>query len=440
MDNFFKDYNFSDDINVVLDNINFITPLIIQSRVIPILRKEKNVVGICSTGGGKTHAFLLPILDSIDLTLSLPQAIIMVPTRELANQIYDNIAIFAKQISNLKVSMLVGSKQSDNINNSQIIVGTPGKLLDIISKQKALNLSALKYFVIDEADMIFDKNFIVEADNILGSIDNDIVFALFSATITEDMYPFIKKYFDGAQIIEIKNDHHKKVDHYIVNAKNQDKFKTLEKLVGIIDPYLCIIFLSKKVDVIDYANRLNEAGIKCIQLHGDLKPRERLKALKRIKALEYTFVVASDVASRGIDIDGVSHVISIDMPKELDYFIHRIGRTGRHKYTGESYFIYTSSDEADIKKLEQKGLTFNYVDIVKDEIVSSKLRVREQKVLQSDNFDKQMVNQVMHKKNKKIKPGYKKKRRIELEKMKRRAKQDEIKQRIKKQRKQRKRA
>ncbi|MDH6603647.1 ATP-dependent RNA helicase CshB [Bacilli bacterium PM5-9] len=440
MERDFLDYNFNSEINSVLKKLNFVNPTPIQQQIIPLLRKKQNVVGVSQTGSGKTHAFLLPIIENINNSIKKPQAIIMTPTRELASQIYQNIQDFAKTNNDLKVKLLVGGSNldEDNLIDAQIVVGTPGRLLDAINNRHVLKLDNIMYMVVDEADMIFDSNFIEEVDKVMAFLDTNVCFSIFSATITKQMHPFLKKYFEGIKIVEINEKANNKIEHIIVPSKGKDKYETLLKLVNTIDPYLCLIFASKKTDVIELANKLASDGIKCIQLHGDLSSRERMKTLKRINNLEFNFVVASDIAARGIDIDGVSHVISYDMPKELEYYIHRVGRTGRHKYTGISYFIYDNNDEKAINRLEEKGLTFNFYDFTNGVLEPAGLRTRTQKVLKSDNYDSKIVNKVVKKKKEKVKPGYKKKRKLALEKQRKNAKQQEIKERIKKQRKQRK--
>ncbi|MEG0284120.1 MAG: DEAD/DEAH box helicase [Erysipelotrichales bacterium] len=433
--NTFLDYNFRNEINSVLNNIGFENPTKIQQEIIPIMRRNKNVVGISNTGSGKTHAFLLPILEGIELELKQTQAIIIVPTRELAMQINNNIVEFTKEMEGLSSSLIIGGKEFNDQISSHIVVGTPGRLMDAINKSRVLRVDYIKYLVIDEADMIFDSNFIKETDLVMANIDGDVCFSIFSATITQNMYPFLKKYFEGVKIIELSDVSTKNIEHILVNSQGHDKYKSLRLLMDSINPYLCIIFASKKEDVENIYRKLSEEGLKCIQLHGDLETRQRAKTLKRINNLEFNYVVASDIAARGIDINGVSHVISYDMPLEIEYYIHRAGRTGRYKYTGYSYFIYDSADERDIKRLEEKGISFDFLDLRNNKV---KDRNRDKKVKKDNNYDKAIVSKV-NKKKVKVKPNHKKKKKMEIEKLKKRERQLEIKQRIKAQRKKRKR-
>jgi ATP-dependent RNA helicase CshB len=434
----FSDYNFKPSIQDTLDEIDFYEPTQIQRAIIPLLNKKENVVGISRTGSGKTHAFLLPILNNIKQKEKLLQAIIIAPTRELATQIYDNLKVFSQKMPNLQVSLAVGGKESNpsQLVKAQIIIGTPGRMTSLLKGDKPLNISKVAYVVIDEADMIFDLDFIKEIDQILGKIKTNAAFAIFSATITPDMHPFLKKYFSGIKVVEIKEPS-QQIRHILVANKQHDRYLTLKNIISTIDPYICLIFASKKSDVSTYAERLTKDGIKCIQLHGDLQPRERARTLKRINNLEFNYVVASDIAARGLDIEGVSHVISIDLPGEIEYYIHRAGRTGRYRYEGISYVIYDVSDEPKIAKLEAKGITFEYQEYHDHQLVPAGYRKRSQKKNKSDAYSQQAINKVARKKQS-VKPGYKKKRKIALDKIKKKEKQKEIKERIKKQRKQRK--
>lgn len=430
----FNKYGFSNEIMDVLAKIKFSKPTDIQSEVIPKLLDKKNVVGISRTGSGKTHAFLLPIVQNIEINQGV-QAIIMVPTRELAIQLDNNLKEFKTSFPNLTSSLIIGGSKSKKVINSEIIIGTPGSLFDIINKQNLIRFDSLKYFVLDEADMLFDDNFIEEVDLVLANINGDVVFSVFSATITENMHPFFKKYFKNMNIVTIE-EKNENIEHVLIDNKNRNRYDSLLSLTKILNPYLCLIFAAKKEEVDELVQKLNEDGIKTVALHGGLSLRERTKTLKRINALEFNYVVASDIAARGIDIDGVSHIISYTLPYELDYYIHRAGRTGRYQYSGTSYVIYDKEDIKKVEKLQNKGIEFKFARIVNDSLEFEESFLRNQRSYDASS-EKALVNKVM-KKNKKVKPGYKKKRKEELSKLHKKAKQQEIRDRIRKQRKQRK--
>lgn len=430
----FDNYGFSNETLKVLDIIKFKNPTKIQDKVIPKLMEKKNVVGISQTGSGKSHAFLLPLVENIEFNKSV-QTIIVVPTRELAIQLDNNLKEFKKIYENLSTTLLIGGKEKKKAIKSEIVIGTPGSLFDAINKQNLINFEQLKYLVLDEADMLFDNNFIEEVDLVLANIKDNVVFAVFSATITQNMHPFFKKYFNNMNIINIE-DTNQNISHVLVDNKNKNRYDTLLNLTKILNPYLCLIFASKKDEVDELVEKLNADGIKTIALHGGLSLRERTKALKRINALEFKYVVASDIAARGIDIDGVSHIISYTLPYELDYYIHRAGRTGRYQYSGTSYVIYNNDDIKKVEKLQSKKIEFKFAKIQNDTLVFDDMFLRKQRTYDASS-DVSLVKKVS--KNKKnIKPGYKKKRKEELSKLHKKAKQQEVRDRIRKQRKQRK--
>jgi ATP-dependent RNA helicase CshB len=438
LSNKFNDYNFNNSINNVLNNLNFNKPTKIQNEIIPYLRKAINVVGISQTGSGKTHAFLLPLIENINLDLNKPQAIIITPTRELAWQISQAIDMFVKEIPNLKYDLLVGGTNLDKEKDlsSQIVIGTPGRILDAINNRHILKLNELKYTILDEADMIFDNNFIKEIDKIMTYIKNGC-FGVFSATITPVMHPFFKKYFEGIKVIEIK-DQQSNIEHNLINIYQNDRYLTLKMVMDNINPYLCLIFASTKDMVNEIHQKLNNDGYKCALLHGDLTARERTKMIKRINNLDFNYVVASDIVARGIDIDGVSHIISYDLPKELVYYIHRAGRTGRADYTGISYLLYENSELNKIDWLIKNNITFNYYLFNEKKLLIKTNGLKRAKYQFKSTSSSDDVVKINNTKKKKVKPNYKKKHREVLEKALRKEHQAKIKERIKKQRKQRK--
>lgn len=426
----FNNYGFSNQTLKVLDILKFKTPTKIQTKVIPELLNNKNVVGVSQTGSGKTHAFLLPIIEKITFNRSV-QAIIIVPTRELAMQLDNNLKEFKKVYSDLTTTLLIGGKEKKKNITSQIVIGTPGSLFDAINKQNLIKFDQLKYIVLDEADMLFDNNFIEEVDLVLSNVKDNVVFAVFSATISQNMHPFFKKYFKNINVISIE-DTIENISHVLVDNKNKNRYDTLLNLTKILNPYLCLIFASKKSEVDEISKKLNEDGIKTIALHGGLNLRDRAKTIKRINALEFKFVVVSDIAARGIDIEGVSHIISYSLPYELDYYIHRAGRTGRYQYSGISYTIFDKEDIKKVEKLQAKGIEFKFAKIVNDSLEYDDVFLRKQRTYDASS-DEKLLNKV-NKDKKKVKPGYKKKRKEELNKLHKKAKQQEIKDRIRKQR------
>jgi len=233
---------------------------------------------------------------------------------------------------------------------------------------------------------------------------------VFSATIPEKLKPFLRKYMNNPFEVYIKPKELSSlnIEHMFIPIKSSDKDIVLNKLLEVINPYVAIIFCNTKETVEELGTELYSKGYKVAKIHGNIPPRERKRVMDRINKGEYQYVVASDIASRGIDIDGVSHVINYELPKDMEFYVHRSGRTGRANYTGIAISLYGVNDDNYIDFLENKGIHIIYKDIKNKELVDR--RERKERTKREDikaGFDKNTVN--VHKKNKKVKPGYKKK-------------------------------
>ena len=403
----FNQFSFKEYINKTIEHINFNKPTEIQEKVIPLVKKRRDVVGISQTGTGKTHAFLLPIMDRIDTNKECIQAVVAAPTRELAMQIYQNAKEFRRFNKDLRVSLIIGGsdkqKTITKLNNQpHIIIGTPGRIKDLAIDENALKITTADIFVIDEADMTLEFGYIEDLDIVLGKMKENLQMLVFSATIPEAMKPFLRKY----------------------------------TIMGMIDPYICIIFANKRTEVTAIAKALREDGYRIGEIHGDLEPRERKQMMRRIHNNEYQYIVATDIAARGIDIDGVSHVINMEFPTERDFYIHRSGRCGRGKYTGECFSMYDTSNQEMVESLEKKHIHFEMKQIKGGKLVDAGERdKRNKRVHEPTELEKEV--QKIIKKPKKVKPGYKKKRKREIEKLYRKQKRQIIQQDIRRQRKER---
>ncbi|MBE6124337.1 MAG: DEAD/DEAH box helicase [Erysipelotrichaceae bacterium] len=413
-------------------NFKELTP--IQKEVIPLAMENKNVIALSATGSGKTHAFLIPIMEQIDFTNKKLQAIIMSPTRELATQIYNMAIEFTKFNKDINIKLLVGGieRKKDDTNTSfQIIIGTPGRVKDYCVSNAKVNINTVKTIVLDEIDMIFELNFMEDIDEIVSRIKKVQILA-FSATLSKDMKPFIAKYLTNAKTVQINEKTSSNVSFYSINTKHKEKEEVVLELTKCINPYVCLIFASKKKDVEKIYDKLNSQGLSIGMLHGDLESRERKQIYKRILNEEFTYVVCSDIASRGLDINSVTHVINVDFPKEKEYFFHRAGRTGRMNQTGSCYVLYNEEEKKFIKDLkENSGLNLNEVVIKGTNINPAK--IRERKVSKSDEVLNQEIKKTVNKtKTKKVKPNYKKKVKEAVAKVKSKHKRQIIKDDIKK--------
>lgn len=413
----FESFKFQPFIYEALAEKQFATPTEVQAKLIPVIQKGRSVVGQSQTGSGKTHTFLLPLMDRIDASKDEVQVVITAPSRELAVQIYQA----AKQIGGfhdpeIRVSNFVGGtdkkRQLARLDNQQphVVVGTPGRILDMINEQ-ALSVHTAQAFVVDEADMTLDMGFLAEVDQIAGRLPAKLQMLVFSATIPEKLRPFLKKYMQNPLIEEIKakaviSD---SIENWLISTKGKNKNKLIHQILTTGHPYLAIVFANTKSRVDDIADYLKGQGLKVAKIHGDISPRERKRIMRQVHDLEFQYVVATDLAARGIDIEGVSHVINAEIPADLDFFIHRVGRTGRNHLSGTAITLYDPADEQAIQAIEDLGVTFQPKEIKKDEIVDTYDRNRRTKREKSrDELDPTLIG-LVKKKKKNIKPGYKKK-------------------------------
>ena len=439
----FTDYEFKQFIYDTIDFMNFKRPTSIQKKVIPYALKGQDIIGISQTGTGKTHAFLLPIMQSLNLDIEQVQAVIMAPTRELAGQIYDNVRYFQKFEPRIKVSLLIGGDDKKKAiskleTQPHIVVGTPGRIKDLSLDEQALKITTASVMVIDEADMALEFGYLEDIDAVAGKMKDDLQMMVYSATIPNSMIPFLKKYMKNPITIQINPNEktNTNIEHYLIDTKHNDRYDVLRKIMNSITPYICIIFCNTRTYAAEIAKRLLDEGIRVGVIHGDLEPRERRQMMRRIQNMDYQYIVATDIAARGIDIDGVSHVISMEFPSELDFYIHRSGRCGRNEYTGVCYSLYDHDDEAVVKQLEERGIEFKTLNIKTQGLVAGKQREQRQK---REKHITQLEIEARRKipKKTKVKPGYKKKRQWEVDKIVRKQKRALIRQDIQRQKKER---
>jgi len=286
--------------------------------------------------------------------------------------------------------------------------------------------------------MTLEFGYLEDIDAVLSKMKDNLQMMVFSATIPQMLRPFLQKYMKAPKIIEI--DEHlstsRNISHYLVPTKHRQRYEVLKEVMSIIDPYICLIFCNKRNEVEDIAHRLREDGYKVGEIHGNLEPRERRQMMRRIKNMEYQYIVATDIAARGIDIDGASHIINMEFPTELDFYIHRSGRCGRGKYTGECYSMYDTSNQSIVEALEKKGIHFEVKELKGNQFVESKEREKRKSRQKHQTELEQKISSIVRKPTK-VKPGYKKKRKRVIEKMVKQEKRAIIRQDIKRQKKER---
>lgn len=420
----FAAFQLQDYLLTAIADKGFKQPTEVQERLIPVIQAGRSVVGQSQTGTGKTHTFLLPIFNQLDSEQQNVQAVITAPSRELATQIYQA----AKQLADfsgeeISIMNFVGGtdklRQVERLATKQphIVIGTPGRILDLVTSGDLL-IHTTQVMVVDEADMTLDLGFLADVDQIAGRMPDNLQMLVFSATIPEKLRPFLRKYMNNPLIEEIKPKTviSETIDNWLISTKGKDVNQIIYQLLTIGHPYLAIVFANTKQRVDEISQYLKDQGLSVATIHGDILPRERKRVMKQIQNLDFQYVVATDLAARGIDIEGVSHVINAEIPDDLEFFIHRVGRTGRNQLPGTAITLYEPSDERKINEIEALGITFKPKEIKNDEVIDSYDRNRRQKrEKKRDELDTTLIG-LVKKKKKKIKPGYKKQIQREIEK------------------------
>ncbi|PAV29046.1 DEAD/DEAH box helicase [Virgibacillus profundi] len=424
--NSFNDFSFDQELMDVINRLKFREPTEVQKQVIPAILQGTSVIGQSRTGSGKTHAFLLPLFNQMDVNKRQVQFVITAPTRELATQLHEEVKKIIhyagkeqQWISKLLVGGTDKQKMVDKLKDPpHIIVGTPGRILDLV-KEEAVSIYSAASFVIDEADLMLDLGFINDVDQLLLRCKKEIQLLVFSATIPQRLQHFFKKYLENPLYVKV-DDHFspETMEHRLIDLRHRNEADIIIEISKTIQPYLAIIFTNGKEIANKLAASLQEKGLDVGLIHGGLTPRERKRVLKDIQNLRYQYIVATDLAARGIDIKGVSHVINAQIPKEEDFYIHRVGRTARAGLEGTAISIYQEHDIKLIEKLEQKGLSFTYTDIKNGEWRDAKpWNERNLRTKTDTDIEKEAWKRV--RKSNKVKPGYKKKMKTQQEFIKR---------------------
>ncbi len=353
-------------IKQALEAIDFKQFTDIQSAIIPKARNRIDIVGTSRTGTGKTHAFLIPIFERLDFKSNTLQVLIMAPTRELAQQIVNmarHIASFSDETIDIK--LFAGGKdrqkEIDALTRKQpaIAVGTPGRIHDLVVKTNVLKAYTAHTLVIDEADMALEIGFLSDIDAVARVMPKELHMMVFSATIPEKLKPFLRKYLHNPHTVALQDSDWAKLDltHRFIKVRDlQERDKALHDTLKTINPYLAMIFANRKETVERLSKILYEAGYDVLPLHGDLPPRKRKQVLRDIDNLRVTYIVASDMASRGLDIKGISHIINYELPQDPAFFVHRIGRSGRMGASGTVISLYDDKDTKTIDYIERHGL------------------------------------------------------------------------------------
>ena len=373
----FSDIGVSPDILKILDKLSLTSPTPIQKQAIPVALKGTDIVGIAQTGTGKTFAFGIPIIQK--LLSSSGQALVLVPTRELALQVNESIKKLADRL-NITTIVLIGgesiSRQFFELKRRpRLIIATPGRLIDHL-KRKSIKLDQIKTLVLDEADMMLDMGFLPQIEEILRSVPKERQTMLFSATMPVLIANLATKYLKLPIRIEVapQGTIVKNVTQEMIVLEAKDKMKYLEKIIKENEGSI-LIFVRTRYGVKNIAKKLISNGHKATEIHSDLSQGQRKKALDSFKSGRSRIMVATDVAARGLDVKGIELVINYDLPDSSSDYVHRIGRTARAGKKGKAISLATPGQLKNIKAIEALiKMRFNIVEQAKLEPVYTRKR------------------------------------------------------------------
>jgi ATP-dependent RNA helicase DeaD len=351
----FENLNINSDLKDKINKFNFSKLTPIQEKCIPEIINGNDVVGQAETGSGKTLAFVLPILNKIIRNGDL-QVLVLTPTRELCIQVADVFNDFGRNLG-INVTSIYGGvsiePQIDDIPYSQIIVATPGRLLDHI-KRKNISFRNLKFLVLDEIDKMLDMGFIDDVERIIYNIPKNRQTLMFSATIPQEVYKIARKHLNDPTIFRTKSfvDTEKLNQIYYDIFQQNDKFSLLLHLLKNSTSGLAIVFCATRKETDIVAKNLLRSGINACPIHGGMKQKKRLHSLDKLKRQKTDVLVATDVAARGLDIKNVSHVYNYDVPKTSKDYIHRVGRTARAGKNGDAVTLLTARDHDNFRRVQ----------------------------------------------------------------------------------------
>lgn len=343
-----------------LKELGFETPTPIQQEAIPhLLKEESDFVGLAQTGTGKTAAFGLPLVSKVEEGRKVPQGLIICPTRELCLQITKDLENYSKHI-NIKIVSVYGGtdirKQITDIKRGvQIIVATPGRLVDLINR-KAIQLQEIEWVVLDEADEMLNMGFKEDIDAILKMTPQYKNVWLFSATMPKEVAAIAKNYMENPLEVSIghKNQTNENIDHIYFSVSERDRYQGLKRLIDYNPEIYGLVFCRTRRETAEVADKLGKDGYSAEPLHGDLSQAQRDQVMRRFRDKSIQLLVATDVAARGIDVDDITHVINYNLPDEIENYTHRSGRTARAGKHGESLVLINPREAHKIKAIERK--------------------------------------------------------------------------------------
>ncbi len=377
MEVLFESLELSEEILKAVTEMGFTKPSPIQAEAIPSLLEGRDVLGQAQTGTGKTAAFGIPALEKVDISDKRTQVLMLCPTRELAVQVTEELRRIAKYKKGLKLETVYGGDSIERQIRSlkigaQIVVGTPGRVMDLIER-KALKLDFVNYVVLDEADEMLDMGFREDIDTILESVPDNRQTVLFSATMSKPIMAIAQKFQEDPVMIKItrKEVTNENIEQTYFEVKQRAKIEVTCRLLDAYDLKQVIIFCNTKRKVDEVTEELSAKGYSVESLHGDLRQTQRNQVMAKFRSAAANILVATDVAARGIDVSGIDAVINFDLPLDEEYYVHRIGRTGRAGLTGKALTLVAKDEKFRLRQIEtytkvkiDKGVIPTFEDIV----------------------------------------------------------------------------
>lgn len=392
----FKEFKLEEKILRAIEQLGYTEPTEVQQKVIPVVLEKQDVLVKSKTGSGKTASFATPLCELVDWEENKPQALVLTPTRELAVQVQEDITNIGRY-KRIKGLALYGkspfARQKLALKQkTHIIVGTPGRVLDHIEKG-TLDVSKIEYLVIDEADEMLNMGFLEQVESIIKLLPKTRTTMLFSATLSEQIKKLSSKYMKQAVSIEIdaSEENAPNIEHVKYVVVEELKLSLLEKLTIVENPDSCIIFCRTKERVEQLVDVLDEKGYTADKIHGGMMQEDRFEVMDDFRKGEFRYLIATDVAARGIDIDDITHVIHYDVPLEQESYVHRTGRTGRAGRSGKSIMLATPFEDKFVREIE----TF-----IGFEIPAESEPIKEDVVKSRASFDEKMQEQPEVKKSK----------------------------------------
>ncbi|WP_458414775.1 DEAD/DEAH box helicase [Schinkia sp. CFF1] len=382
----FKDYNVSEEIVKALTSLNYKKPTEVQEQVIPIALMKRDLVVKSQTGSGKTAAFGIPICEMVEWEENKPQALILTPTRELAAQVKEDITNIGR-FKRIKAVSIFGkqsyAKQKLELKQkSHVVVGTPGRVLDHLEKG-TLVVERLKFLIIDEADEMLTMGFIDQVEAIINKLPVDRITCVFSATLPDDVEKLCHKYMKNPVEVKVEGTGitTEKIDHFLLKVRGNDKISLLKDILTIENPDSCIIFCRTQEGVNLLYQRLDDMNYPCDMIHGGMYQEDRFAVMNDFKKGTFRYLVATDVAARGIDIENVTLIVNYDMPLEKESYVHRIGRTGRAGKAGKAITFTMDHEEKYVTEIENYvGFEIPIIDPPSKEEVRKEKSAFEEKI------------------------------------------------------------